>query len=521
MDASGLFTVLGIFVAIIALMSEERRRDFFLRSTLFFWGCFFILNIFVLLVLYSNVIINVFDLKPIVFLWGFDEETIILSCSIVMSLMFIFKLTGRYLPVSKYKKWEIDSERLLIEKKYAVLGFLLERYIDDFLKVLSHKKLYYRFKLYLTYKSLELDIWGDYDSIKLNLFNFNYYKYKFKFYFFKIVIKNLPDPNIVYKSDIVHDSIHKVLISKDFVGYLIIVNKVIPIKLTAGRYFLYLDEFTDNLFRMLISSKDSPLYRELKDNDFYFSQENKVREEYFILHYFFNNAEKAVEAMIWQPLGNYICKFINELNKDEDFYNSYSDFYVDSDEKWECPIFVGIQFFDVMVKCSIYQELDEHMWLMYYKKFLDKILEKIDRSKNSDVSQEFPLKFDYLIFRIISNCCDWVSASNDIYNDVIQSLAPVEFASECLGQMIRKLVLSDKLFEHQKISYLEKTLKLMTDLDSSGNERLSKKIFNSIVDVDMLSSADTDLSWLRDKYHNVDHVLRSSKSTFAKELAKY
>lgn len=44
MDASGLFTVLGIFVAIITLISEEKRQDFFIRASIFFLVIFFVFN---------------------------------------------------------------------------------------------------------------------------------------------------------------------------------------------------------------------------------------------------------------------------------------------------------------------------------------------------------------------------------------------------------------------------------------------------------------------------------------------
>lgn len=98
MDASGLFTVLGIFVAIITLVSEERRQDFFLRASKGYWLCFLTLNLLALGVLYSSVITVVTKLEPINFFGGFDDKTAVLSCVIIMSLLFIYKLLGRKLP---------------------------------------------------------------------------------------------------------------------------------------------------------------------------------------------------------------------------------------------------------------------------------------------------------------------------------------------------------------------------------------------------------------------------------------
>ncbi len=170
-----------------------------------------------------------------------------------------------------------------------------------------------------------------------------------------------------------------------------------------------------------------------------------------------------------------------------------------------------------MVTSSIYQKKQDHMWLMYYEYFLNEILKNIDRSKNSEDWQEFPLKFDYLIYRLISNCSDWVNTANYLYNDEVNSILAIEYASECLGQMIRKLLLSDKFTENKKVYYLEIILKLMKDLDSNGHVRLSQKIYFSMIGVTMFSSGDSDLSWLKNIYRDVDHVLRLSGSTFNTE----
>ena len=69
MDASGLFTVLGIFIAIITLISEERRQDFFLRASIKYWLFFIILNLIALGLIYSSVIISVLQIEPFEYIW--------------------------------------------------------------------------------------------------------------------------------------------------------------------------------------------------------------------------------------------------------------------------------------------------------------------------------------------------------------------------------------------------------------------------------------------------------------------
>jgi hypothetical protein len=291
--------------------------------------------------------------------------------------------------------------------------------------------------------------------------------------------------------------------------------------LTSSPSFLRIDEFTDNFFKNLIANKNSQLYREIKDNQHYmYSTGYRIEPENFILDYYFSEPENAIRTLIWKPVGNYVCDFIKQQKGKDNFYNSYCEAYMYTDEPWESPIFVGIQFFDVMVKSAIYKNKDEHMSLNYYEKFLNEILANIDRTENSKVWQEFPLKYDFLIYKLISNCSNWVEAANYLYDDDVKSIVAIESASECLGTMINKLLLSDKFDGNKKAYYLEIILRLMRDLDSKGNERLSRKIFNSIVGVDMFNSRDSNLTWLNDVYREVDHVLRLSGSTFDTEIKK-
>lgn len=303
--------------------------------------------------------------------------------------------------------------------------------------------------------------------------------------------------------------------------YLIEVYPFVPIVFISSSSILQEDEITDSFFKKLISNKNCLLYRELRDNQhFTYSTGYRIEPENFMLSFYFYNVNEAIKHMIWKPIGDYVCDYIKKQKGSENYYNEYSESFSYTDEQWECPIFVGIQFFDVMVKGAIYQKLNDHMSLNYYVCFLDEILTNLDRSKNSEVWQEFPLKFDYLIYKMLSNCSDWVSAANYIYNYEIRCIRAIEFASECLGRMVRKLLLSEKFDERQKVYYLEIILKLMKELDSNANKVLSRKIFNSIVGLDMFNSGGSDLAWLKDIYRVVDHVLRLSGSTFDTEINK-
>ncbi|MCU4481365.1 hypothetical protein [Acinetobacter ursingii] len=514
MDASGLFTVLGIFIAIITLISEEKRQDFFLRASIKYWIFFIILNFIALSLIYSGVITAVLQIEPFDYLLGFDEKTAVLTCVILMGFLFNYKLFGKKLPSSQYDKWVDVSYSLLRIKKYHVLSYLLEKYLEQFLNIINKRTRYENFIGYI-YKNSRLSAneFLQFPPIQVGKGR------ELKFYILNKIYTILPK-EIGYKSKI-YKSIERLLKSSSFLDYLIETHPVVPVKLTSSPLILRIDEFTDNFFKGLIANKNSQLYRELKDNQhFMYSTGYRIEPENFILDYYFSDPENAIRANIWKPVGDYLCDFIKQQKGNNRFYNSYSESYIYTDEPWKCPIFVGIQFFDVMVKSAIYKKIDDHMWLMYYKYFLDEILKNLDRTENSEIWQEFPLKFDYLIYNLISNCSDWIDAANYLYDDDVKSIVAIESASECLGTMINKLLLSDKFDGNKKAYYLEIILKLMKGLDSKGNVKLSQKIYSSMIGATMFSSVDSDLTWLKNIYRDVDHVLRLSGSTFDTEIKK-
>ncbi|HCD8023063.1 TPA: hypothetical protein ND646_005436, partial [Klebsiella variicola] len=171
-------------------------------------------------------------------------------------------------------------------------------------------------------------------------------------------------------------------------------------------------------------------------------------------------------------------------------------YFSSSDERWECPIFVGLVFFDVMVSTAIFKRSKNHMWLMYYREFLNEILDKHEISENIDINREFPMRFDYLIFELIYNCSIWSGAVEHLdYNDwttedIKQS--PEYFASTTLGAMMHLIITSDKLQEKQKVYLLEIIIKRMSTLDHNKKYFYSKEIFINLIRPYSHSEVDTN-----------------------------
>ncbi|HDC4400927.1 TPA: hypothetical protein O8L50_002801 [Enterobacter kobei] len=286
------------------------------------------------------------------------------------------------------------------------------------------------------------------------------------------------------------------------------------------------DEYFTNFFTYLISNPNSIMYRELRDNqNRSHTGEYALDESNTLLNFYLNDIRTAISVGIWKPVGDYVVSYIKKQKGNSNFYNQPDNYFSSSDERWECPIFVGLVFFDVMISTAIFKRSKDHMWLMYYRYFLEEIIESHKISEDIDVNREFPMRFDYLIYELIYNCNIWVGATeylcyNDWTTDEIKQ-SPEYHASITLGAMMRLIITSDKLLKNQKTYLLEIIIKRMNSLDQNKKSFYSEAIFINLTRSSSWSGVDTNaVSELRQLYKSVDHVLKIKKSTFEVELSK-
>ena len=174
-----------------------------------------------------------------------------------------------------------------------------------------------------------------------------------------------------------------------------------------------------------------------------------------------------------------------------------------------------------MVSKAIFDRHQDHMWLMYLERFVDEILNNYEPKSDTDFEREFPTHFDFLIYSIISTCCDW--AKTPVHLTIIKDLTerdkegyPEYWAAKTLGQILRKVIVSPKQKDRQCIYYLTMVVRLMNELDKSNHDYYSKVIMNSLLKQYDYSQPDQVIvTKLIDYYQEVDHVLRDRSSTFA------
>ncbi|MGS0696194.1 hypothetical protein [Shewanella sp. 0m-4] len=527
MDSNAL-TVLAILVAGYTLLAEEKRIDLKLRFSWANKSVILFLVVTLLYTIYLPVLNTVGLALPLEWLWGFNEKLTAFTAIVAILLYLAVKLGGKRLPKSKISDWQKASSHLLRNQRFEPLAFLLDKYHHQFIRTFQDHWLdRIRSKLLAPYRpsireliDLELGEKSDDSSMssraKTTLVNL------MKPFAFAISYC-LPD-NSKYKGN-VSISIAELFKSNLFVRHLAQTQPLLCAKFTTVRFSAN-DEFTTLFLKELIANTSSPLYRELRDN-----QNCSYTGEYYIddsnplLSFYFKDIEIASQVSIWKPIGDYTLEFIKKQKGEDSYYNQpYSYTYYEED-KWACPIFVSIYFFNVMTSRAIHTGHQDNMWLMYIENYVDEILRNYAPSQDVDTEKEFPTCFDYLMYESLSALRDWVGAATYNFDKdnkikLNASSVPIRWAATTLGSTFYTLVKSNKLTDSQYVYYLEMVVKLINDLDASGNQKLSKLIIDNATKKFDIYSPDKDVvDDLVRYYLRIDHVLKSKKSTFEKELS--
>jgi hypothetical protein len=523
-----VLTVIAVHVAGFTLFSEEKRIDLNLRiSKIDIFGLA-IIFLSILYMVYLPFLEKIGLIIPIPWLPGFDANLATFSFIFIIISYFLIKIIGKKLPKSKIKAWSLKSELLLRTHKFDQLSFLLNKYHVQFIE--DNKDDWFekiRLKLSKASNNSHQDFLSELTRLKEKRENKNgqvnvkpkkLIKDRVKQTIAKGLLKLIPETNKSKNETL--GSVSKLLKSKAFVKHLTITHPLLCARFTTLR-FNGDEEFTTNFLTELIANQQSSLYRELKDNqNCSYTGEYYIDESNPLLSFYFMDITTASYTGIWQPIGDYTTSFIKKQKGTDNFYNSAYDYSYD-DDRWHCPIYVSIFLFQVMVSKAIFDRHQDHMWLMYLERFVDEILNNYEPKSDTDFEREFPTHFDFLIYSIISTCCDW--AKTPVHLTIIKDLTerdkegyPEYWAAKTLGQILRKVIVSPKQKDRQCIYYLTMVVRLMNELDKSNNDYYSKVIMNSLLKQYDYSQPDQVIvTKLIDYYQEVDHVLRDRSSTFA------
>ena len=254
-------------------------------------------------------------------------------------------------------------------------------------------------------------------------------------------------------------------------------------------------DFCYSFLTELIKSPESLLYKEINQNQNLAKCGYAFPPHNLILHYLFSDANQAKRLAVWKPIGDYLISLLSpghsktyasELNRNADgFYEN---------DRWHDPVFIGLSFFDLMVRAAACQNIPWHMWLYYYPPILEQLTKLYDISgSNVDLHQEWPTRASYLIYVQFDHLLKWIKIIGELPEDSLHRLIEGEepthqndnipkSAALALGSCLWHLISEPKIPESFQKYIHDMVLGRIKNLLTEGDEgALRRVVIRSII----------------------------------------
>lgn len=480
MTIDGLLTFAGLLLAMLAIITRARRLDLQLR-----WSHIETLaTIPAIIAVFYLQFYQVFKSYGYHLGWldwnfsahGITPEKTSFVVVLVLSLFLWFRLRKARLPRRKIVQFRRLGEELMHQGNHAELLLLLEMHLSKTVKVLRGGYWDQRFR-----EKIENMVKPSIEYLLRQKEKKGILPIGAKKLIFAVIKPALPlflklIPSYEKQVDAAAEILRNILLKES------LTKSIVSLKPYFGLQLLELNvydkhEFMDAYFREFMTDISSVFYFEIKNNQNIGTISYYILPTNRLLFYLFNDATVAKNLSVWKPVGEFVLTLLDEMEKASvDKYNFRMDDYYE-EGKWKCPIFTGIRFFDIMVKAALEQNIRWHMWLYYLDHFTKTICRNFNPDPRlSDESHEFPTKYSYLLYHIISTLVDWIRTVQDLPED--QANAKLESISLykhengnivkcsifCLGRCIKEIVITPEMPERFRRNRVDSAFRLFFDL---------------------------------------------------------
>ncbi len=460
MSFDSILTFIGIIIAVLALI--PRAKLLFIKVKLTWYDIIIlILSFIIILYLLFYPSFFVLGISPG---WNLHKWRITPSNSIFIILLFLafflfIRINFFSFGIRKIIKAGRLIDNLLQEEKYNDLIDFLEINFNRIRKISERKTKYltirerakrkdYSFE-HLLIEEKKTSIFDRFINlclIPLRLFPF-YKKYS-------------SEASII---------LSKIILNEAFLDHIVKTHSYIFLKFfQVDKY--YRDDFVDLIFRKLLADSRSILFIELENTQNLHHYSNYwILDTNKLIFYLFNDPKVAEKFGVWRPVGEYVIEKLEYLERhpELDIYNTNVQNFHDS-TRWKSDIFIAIHFFDVMVSQALYKNVQWHMWLYYYRYFIEGI---IKNHSNTDIYYdqyaEWPTKYEYLIYQMFSNMHNW-----------IRSLDEINLVQENVQIGNGNLTMNNGSIPMSTMNVIGRSLKILYDSTTISNHFKILHIFN-------------------------------------------
>jgi hypothetical protein len=413
MTISDLLTLIGILLAIFAFISERNREYVFLK--------FSKVNLFVLvfIFLYIHFLIsydwwkNILPLNSLEFS-GFPSASSWAYIFSVSTLIYAtYKVFWAKFPLDNREKLMVYYEKLLLRNESAFVSELVEKFhsdeIVDFLQ--ARKTLREDNQENVVDEPDEKDPFSEVLNTRSRIFGGNVYS--------RVIISDCFIDEIAGKNPYLFTPFIKEMNSME----------------------LRDEQFVNRFLKVLMLNKNRNFFREIRNNTNLDHQDSyRIEKSRPILFALFSDINVVHINQAWRGIGEQAILEMHSEVKREYSALRESDREQENDTIWTYGINSAIWYFDIMVRRAIVQGIEDHMWMYYYRHFVETILANMDELPfEESESNRSTRNFD-LVEDIFTKMMDWkrVSIKSQHYQ-LIESIY------DCIGQCIYELTISTKL----------------------------------------------------------------------------
>ena len=438
-DTTSLLTILGVIAAVWALITPNARLR--LRFCLAWWdwvivGFAFLLSNYLVFSPALKSLGLYFSFGP--WKWGLDSSSAVYIISLAVAIYVFVRLKKPKLSVGRTRVFLELVENLHLTKRYDDLAQLFAPQIEKLILIIDRP---------------------------------------LKNRFYDKVTEKLGITNSQIAAEHVHEALLNIVSSPELINHFALAHPSLGLELFKIESKVRSD-FSSNFISALLSSPNSRLYVELKNN-LNISRGHRllIPKRNRILHFFFSNAKFAADLAIYRDIGEDLYwrldedeNLISRLNKPLGSYYEIS--------RYKCPIYSGITLFEIMVHEGIHQALNDHLWLYYYEHFAIRIINNMNMQLD-EYSGEWETPFHFLLCHLFSVATDWAEQcewidENEIpkENKEIDNFDPHYISKEStklLGSMLRLILPSHKLTSASKKNILSMVVSCYIRLKNNKN----------------------------------------------------
>lgn len=486
MSLDGLLTLAGLLVAIYTIVPRAQRLDLKLRLGTLDWSVL-IGTFSVVIYLQFYAFFGLIGFAPHLGLWRWGITPQNASFLLLLGAAVLVVLHMRLASLSKKKIFTFRelSEELVRDERYAELISLLEKHLGWLIKIYQTDFCLPRVRERLIQSSWPIETKRDADTRK---------NYRLLMWLSDRVAPLTRQfgavlPSYEKEKEAAEDTVRQVLLSRNFVRGMVRNRPYFALNILEVPIHECFDFF--NIYiSSLLDDPSSILYEEIRNNQNLSSGHRyRIPTSNKLLHYLFTDITVAERLAAWKPVGESVLLELDILGQDRanDSYNRIlGDFDVSS--KWQSKLFVAVRFFDIMVSEAFHQGIPYHMWLYYFPFFTEKIIRNYTlQNPLLDCYAEWPTRYSYLLYEMVSTLRHWIQGVSDIPTDSSLAILPSPDApleskniplSSCiaLGQCLRFVLGSEAVDNRFKQYLLNIIFRLYFDL-RKHNETLGYAVF--------------------------------------------